>query len=287
MTESPMRPSRVPFVESIVHPSDLSRASRAAFAHALVIALIQKARFEILHVGGETPESWERFPAVRETLERWGLLAPGSARSAVFDELAVRVGKVQLAGDPVGATLDYVREIEPDLLVLGTRGRESLARWLDPSIAQRIARRSRTMTLFVPDHGRFFVSLDDGRLSLRHILVPVDRSPDASDSLVRAARVAEALGDPPVAISLLHVGPGPVPHYDLPEGKGWSWRVLQREGSVAGEILAAADSIAADLIVMPTDGRSGVLDALRGSITERVVAQADCPVLAVPAATIG
>ena len=280
-----MTPKGISFVESIFHPTDLSATSRPAFAHTLAISLIQKARFEILHVGSESPERWERFPGVRDTLERWGLLEPGSERAAVFDELAIRVAKVQLAGDPVRATLDYVRENEPDLLVLGTRGREGLARWLDHSIAQQIARRSRTMTLFVPDHGRAFVSPDDGHLSLRRILVPVDRTPDATEALIRSARVAEALRDAPVVISLLHVGPGPMPDYDRPEGEGWTWQALRREGSVAQEILAVADSLAADLIVMPTDGRNGVLDALRGSFVERVVAEAPCPVLAVPAAT--
>lgn len=272
-------------MESILHPTDLSAASRPAFAHALAISLIQKAQFEILHVGSESPLSWERFPGVRDTLERWGLLEPGSERSAVFDELAIHVAKVQRAGDPVRATLDYVRENDPDLLVLGTRGREGLARWLDPSISQQIARRSRTMTLFVPDHGRSFVSPDDGHLSLRRILVPVDRTPDATEALFRSTRVAKALGDAPVVISLLHVGPGPVPDYDRPEGEAWTWEALRREGSVAQEILAVADSLAVDLIVMPTDGRNGVLDALRGSFVERVVAEAPCPVLAVPAAT--
>jgi nucleotide-binding universal stress UspA family protein len=49
------------------------------------------------------------------------------------------------------------------------------------------------------------------------------------------------------------------------------------------EIVAAADTWAADLIVMATAGHSGVLDALRGSTTERVLRRARCPVLAVPA----
>jgi nucleotide-binding universal stress UspA family protein len=57
--------------------------------------------------------------------------------------------------------------------------------------------------------------------------------------------------------------------------------VRQREGDVAAVILdAAAD---ADLIVMATEGRHGVVDAMRGSVTERVIRGAPCPVLAVPA----
>jgi nucleotide-binding universal stress UspA family protein len=33
---------------------------------------------------------------------------------------------------------------------------------------------------------------------------------------------------------------------------------------------------------MPTRGREGILDALRGSVTEQVLRRAECPLLAVP-----
>ena len=51
------------------------------------------------------------------------------------------------------------------------------------------------------------------------------------------------------------------------------------------EILAEAEEAESDLIVTATDGRNGVLDAFRGSFTERIVERAPCPVLAVPAPT--
>ena len=53
---------------------------------------------------------------------------------------------------------------------------------------------------------------------------------------------------------------------------------------VAGDPVAAilAEAADADLIAMPTAGRQGFKDALRGSTTERVIAQASCPVLALP-----
>lgn len=78
----------VPFVESIFHPSDFSEASELAFAHALTVALLMKCELSILHAGRGNAEDWFRFPSVRKTLERWGVLAPGSPRSAVFKELS-------------------------------------------------------------------------------------------------------------------------------------------------------------------------------------------------------
>jgi nucleotide-binding universal stress UspA family protein len=54
------------------------------------------------------------------------------------------------------------------------------------------------------------------------------------------------------------------------------------EGSVAPEILDRASALAADLIVMGTHGRSGFERLMIGSVTEKVLRQASCPVLSVP-----
>ena len=187
------------------------------------------------------------------------------------------------SGDAARAIADFVEAEEPDLLVLGTAARTGLPRWLRGSVAERAAQRSSTMTLFVPDDARGFVALEDGAISLRRILVPVAHAPDASGALVRACRGAEALGDHPVAIELLHVGDGDPPALELPEGEAWRLRWLRRSGDPVDAIVAAARELEADLLVMATAGREGVLDALRGSVTQQVLRAAPCPLLAVPA----
>jgi nucleotide-binding universal stress UspA family protein len=52
-------------------------------------------------------------------------------------------------------------------------------------------------------------------------------------------------------------------------------------GEPAAEILEVARARGADLIVMGTHGRTGLEHALMGSIAERVVRRAHCPVLTV------
>ena len=54
------------------------------------------------------------------------------------------------------------------------------------------------------------------------------------------------------------------------------------EGSAATEILAKADGMRADLLVMGTHGRSGFERLVLGSVTEKVLRKATCPVLSVP-----
>ena len=269
-----------PFVESVLHPTDFSEASDVAFAHALAIAVVRGASLTLLHAGGQLTENWQRFPPVRKTLERWGVLSPGSPRRAVFEELSVGVTKIDSNASVLRACLETVETQDPDLLVVATEGREGLGRWLQPSKAEQLARRTGTMTLFVPKGCRPMVSLADGALSLSRILVPIDHTPRPEPALTRATRVASALGTSPVTIQQLHVGDAPPKLPKLPSGPGWTWDPVLREGDVVDEIVAAGHR--ADLVIMPTDGRNGPFDTFRGSHTERVVRLLDCPLLAVP-----
>jgi nucleotide-binding universal stress UspA family protein len=66
----------------------------------------------------------------------------------------------------------------------------------------------------------------------------------------------------------------------LREG-GIKARGLMRVGAPFLEIIHAAQNEAADLIVMGTHGRTGLAHVLMGSVAERVVNKAPCPVLTV------
>lgn len=51
------------------------------------------------------------------------------------------------------------------------------------------------------------------------------------------------------------------------------------EGDAAGAILSIAEDVEADLVVVGTHGRTGVGRLMMGSVAEKVVRQAGCPVL--------
>ena len=283
---STVEQSPPPFVESVVHATDFSSASEPAFAHALAIALLRRASFTLLHVGKDAGLDSGGFPAVRKTLERWGLLKPGAAQADVFAQVGVAVTKVAIdARSPALAIASYLDRVPSDLLVVATGARDGLARWLHGSVAEAAARWSRTMTLFVPvDAPRGIVALADGSLTLHNVLIPVDRAPDPSAAIEFARRAAEVAGEDgdKVKITLLHVGTG-APRVRAEDGPRCIFRRVSRAGDPVEEIVKAADAVAAELIVMPTEGRTGVFDVLRGSTTERVLRRAPCPLLAVPA----
>jgi nucleotide-binding universal stress UspA family protein len=278
--------NRPPLVRSVLHPTDFSAASGRAFANALAIALLRQTQLTLLHVHDrKSTNAWQQFPPVRRTLERWGLLELGSEKADVYARLNVEVAKIELeSAHPALAVTRYLDAHPHDLLVLATEGEAGLPSWFSRSTSEFIAGASRTAALFVPATAeRGLVSLENGAYTLRSILVPIDRQPDAGMAIEFATRAASIFGDERVSITLLHVGAESAPWPNVADGPGWVFTKEQRTGTVVEEILDAAERVQADLIVMPTAGEQGLLEMLRGSTTEQVLRRARCPLLAVPA----
>jgi nucleotide-binding universal stress UspA family protein len=274
----------------IFHPSDFSSASEVAFGHALKIAMQSKAKLDIMHaepaVGAEKRDGLD-FPAVRATLTRWGIL-PEGVRPSEVAKAGVRIRKILAASaDPVETMLRHFDKFPPDLIVLATRQRAGIERWLHKAVAEPLARRSGAMTLFIPRKGRGFVSLKNGSLALKKILIPMDHDPDPQAALDKALLLVRGLDCLVGKFLLIHVGSrsrSGAPQVHLPPQSGWSCEIKVRHGHVVDEILTTERAWHPDLMVLVTQGHRDFVDALRGSTTERVLRGAQCPVLAVPAA---
>lgn len=275
--------SDVPFIDSIFHPSDFSEASEVAFAHALKAALVAESRLTLFHVSPDMTARWSDFPGVRQMLEHWGLLPPGSERSAV-PALGIEVRKIIAhERNPVSSVLHYLDKEPADLIVLASHRHDDATDWLRKSVAAPVARKSGQAALFVPHGVEGFVSRRDGALSLQRILIPVAAAPKAQPALTAAARLVSRLSCPTGRFTLLHVGAaGDMPAVHRPQVGDWQWDSVTKDGDVIDTILGAAQATKADLIVMTTDGRNGFLDALRGSHSERLLRRSPCPLLVIP-----
>lgn len=275
---------RIPIIKAILHPSDFSPASETAFVHALKVSLLSKAALTLLHVSPDMERNWINFPGVRKTLERWGIVAKNSPKSAI-PKLGIQVEKVIAQHkDPVKTVLGYVTRHPTDFIVIATHQDKGRVRWLHKSVSKPIARKSRISTLFIPQGVKGFVSKTDGSVSLTRILIPIAHTPRAQPAIQAAVRTAYRLNCPNGVFTLLHVGDSEtMPVVRCPEVPGWQWEKINEKNGVLDSILGTAKNVNADLIVMSTEGRNGFLEALRGSQTEQVLGQAGCPVLAVPA----
>jgi nucleotide-binding universal stress UspA family protein len=275
---------RLPIVNGVFHPTDLSQASTVAFAHALKLSLLWKTPISILHVAQGSDVNWADLPGLRDTLFRWGLIPDKNDKKAVT-ELGIRVRKVIMPeDDPVEASIRYLERHPADLIVLATHQRSGQMQWLRQSVSEPLARNTGEMTLFIPHGVSGFISLEDGTVSLKRILIPIDSDPDPASAIQAVYRIVKAMDVAEVQFTLLYVGDSDdMPTVELPEQTGWTWEKRIGQGDIVENILEVADAGAMDMIIMSTHGRDGFLDALRGSTTERVMRGANCPLLAVPA----
>ena len=143
---------------------------------------------------------------------------------------------------------------------------------------------------------------------VKRVVVATDFSDGAERALTVAVGYAKLLG---ATVDLVHVYPMPAsgvmspvpgvvpmppPPPDVTEeierrmdalgakvqAAGVEWLSTIREGKPADEIAAYATRTAAELIVMGTQGRTGIRRALLGSVAEQTLHKSHCPVLIVP-----
>lgn len=209
-------------------------------------------------------------------------------------------------GIPSEEVLSVATGEDPDLIVVGTRGKTGLAHVLLGSTAERIIRGAPCPVLAAraqPYGEEQAVGKRRDPSHLERILAPVDFSDCSLDALEYAALVAQRSK---AALTLLHVLE-PIsygldftfPHRAKRESikAGHTKRLSDLVSALASvgvpseflllgglptdSILDAARTQLADLIVMGTHGRRGLSHALFGSIAESVLRKSSCPVLMV------
>jgi nucleotide-binding universal stress UspA family protein len=269
-------------IYKIFHPTDLSATSDVAFAHALKLAWAAHGELRIMHVDPDIPETdWSGLPRVRETLAKWGILPPGSSKRDV-ERLGLHIEKIlAFHEEPTRSLEQHLKRHPADLLVLATHQPDVLERLMAKAVAEPLARHTRIPTLFIPEGTHGFVSLDDGQVQLHNIVIPVDRTPSPHAAIQAAMQLVHDLQVSLMTITLLYVGSQEdMPVIDRIDLPGVTWRTTVRTGDIVDAI--TADSETADLVIMATEGSHGLLDALLGSTTQRVLRQVRCPLLAVP-----
>jgi nucleotide-binding universal stress UspA family protein len=269
-------------IRSIVHPTDFSDLSAAAFAHALRIALATKSKLHLLHVSQYDATEALAFPHARRLLAQWGLSDEDDPPSMIASKLGIEVDNIRLKlQEPTRAIVDFLSEHPSDLVVLATHGRDGVSHWLQGSVAEAVFRRSAIPTLFIAPGARGFVDQVSGDVKLRRALVPVDVSPAPGRAIETIHEFGLLLTGADIAVDLLHVGEAAPPLRAV--SSPGLLPVILRSGNVVKSIVDAAIEFDVDFIGMPTAGHHGVLDALRGSTTERVIRHAPCPVFALSA----
>ncbi len=200
-----------------------------------------------------------------------------------------RAGCKLLVGVPWSELVDLASEEAFDLCVLGTHGRTGVERVLLGSVAEKLVRHSPCSVLAVHPA--------DAVKAPEHILVPTD----FSESAEHAAEIATQHVQPGGRITLLHVVELPVALAgSLPVGgvqrelEQCAAKALERArialeanvetvtrvGTAGAEVLHVLEhDPTIDLVVTGSHSRTGIKRILLGSVAEKIVRHARCPVL--------
>jgi len=284
-------------LQKILCPIDLSAGSGRAMAVAARIAGEADAELVLLHAwqvpAGIFPME-QPIPA--ELLQRMNDEAQRGLEAAVREAATLGARRVTPAlrhGIPWMSIVDTLEDPAFDLVVIGTHGRTGLARILLGSVAEKVVRHAPCPVLAIRPAGE--------PKPFTHALCPTDFSEDSRRAIDFAAELVRPGG---AGITLLHVIEAPVSYSgELPDPdlireldrrsadqlEAWAARLRSmssipvttqsRVGWPGAEILAAVDhDPSIDLVVMGSHGRTGIKRVLLGSVAEKVVRHARCPV---------
>ena len=128
----------------VLHPSDFSNASRAAFAKAVEMTRASRGELVLLHVltpvvpivgdGYISPKAYDDIVASAEAWARRQL----GALVAKAKKAGVRARGLVVEGVPHDRIVRAARSTRADLLVMGTHGRTGVAKFFLGSVAARV-----------------------------------------------------------------------------------------------------------------------------------------------------
>jgi nucleotide-binding universal stress UspA family protein len=291
--------------EHLLVPTDFSDASKGAIRAAAGIAGQFGARVSLLHVYDPKPPG-----LVRAAQDTWTNKAydPKEAeaasaelaqiRSAELDNLRDVALEVRASPSASAGICEVAGNIGADLVVLGTHGRTSLARLFIGSVAERVVRHAPCSVMTVTPSAAARAMFGNG------ILVATDLSEAAEGAVAVGVELAREFGAPLELVSAVD----PTSPMVTAEGSmmtkqeiveltrlGLQQRLQQVAGveqkraevlvdyPVAEVVCDYAGQREPELLVVATHGRRGVKRVLLGSVAERIVRHAPCPVLTVRA----
>jgi nucleotide-binding universal stress UspA family protein len=269
-------------LQRILVPHDFSALSEAAFTYATGLASSFHAALDLLHV---VPERGVDAGPAEAAFQQLRKHAAQAGKTGLKTRCHVR------SGTPDVEITRFARECTVDLIVMGTHGRGVVSHALMGSVAEQVVRSAPCPVLTV--HG------PQRESAVPNILVALAFEPASDTALTYARALARASGG---TLHVLHVMENDFlrpmasdPYTLVATTRNRVCDRLTEEDAIAlraqvevevsdapaEAIIDYARSSGIDLIVLGTHGRRGANRLLMGSVAERVVRAASCPVLTV------
>ena len=293
---------------TILVPLDGSELAEAVVPLAAAIAKATAARLCLVHVEDSGPIGRAQMPAPGKYLDQVTEALSADLLESVDTAVIPLNGDAHMTRRDTAAHISkYAEQHGIDLIVLSTRGHSGLRRVFEGSVAEALLRVAPCPILFCPRPGGRL--LRPGQHPIQKVLIALDQTQSSEKILESAVGFAKALR---AEVVLLHVLPPfrAVAAVTGMERRGYSteeWEHLNAEAdeylaSIAQRLAAAdvpstteksvSDDVAAavletaarsdaDMIALASRTPGGLVRAFFGSVGDRLVRGAPCPVLVI------
>jgi nucleotide-binding universal stress UspA family protein len=294
-------------IKKILFPTDFSRCAEQALAHAVFLAEKYDAEIHLLHVitlfEDQPNVVNEEIGETEEMVRKLEDIAERQLNKAVESDDMKMVTSVKRGISTAPIILEYASDNNIDLIVMGTHGRRGLGHLLLGSIAEEVVRMAECPVFTIREKEKI-----KSPEAVNKILVPIDFSNHSRKALAYASEIAESYNS---KLQVLHIieetihpafsisGKSSV--FDLIPGiqedsqnraeklvkdvvsSKVDFEISVKGGRATSDIIKFAKENSTDLIVIATHGLTGLEHMLLGSVTEKVVRMAHCPVFTVKA----
>ncbi|HKZ80943.1 MAG TPA: universal stress protein [Pyrinomonadaceae bacterium] len=301
---------------NILFPTDFTQHARAALKYAAAFARSGGGRVVLFSVqSGRVPANLLTLPehVFEEQDKRWLLDLRSEVRELLADPLfdGLEVEPVIVEGEPAPEIARAVREYEIDLVTVVTHGRKGLSRALWGSTAEEIIAEAPcpVLTIRPPQHDFVEHRGSHSEIHLNRVLLATNFRPSSAAATQVTTQLAKktgaelhaiyVIGDYLEQISVMFPEGGLTALSRLRSYVQERMAQLAREDAARAiphiaegrpyeEIVRLAAERDVDLIVIGTSVHSSLFGGtpVLGSEIERVVRNAPCPVLCVPAARV-
>jgi nucleotide-binding universal stress UspA family protein len=279
-------------IERILVPLDGSTTAEAILPH--LKRLLRRSDSEVIVMRAANPPPAEDAMALFEA-------SLAAAREYVvgmkerLESQGVRAKAVARLGSPAGAILDTAEEEKATLIAMATHGRTGLARAFLGSVAEHVLRKSPVPVVVVRPFWSYEIGEKAEEKGVKSILLPLDGSETALRAIPEAVEFAKLFQARLVLYRVVEPEgrgketPLSIVREEVEEAAakvrkaGVEAGVVADRGEPVAEILKAARFHGADLIAMATHGRTGLSRLFGGSVTERILREAEVPMLIVRA----
>ncbi len=278
-------------IEKILFATDFSKAADSALESAVAAAKIFESELVVLAVIPEVKGSPIAVDMVRSQVE----LKLKELSEKITASGVKTADPIAVFGTPFDQILKHADSLDVNIVILGSGEKAEEDRFQLGITAEQLVRQS-SKPVWIVKKG--------AAAAIKKILCPVDFSEHSRFALETAVHLARGFG---AALTVLTaVEPlGKIYGYDLkiPESAEREWlqnhekdfdafikdfdfhkvdyAKLIRAGKPAAQILAAAGETSPDLIVMGSEGKTGLTRILLGSVAEKVIRELPCAVMTV------